>query len=171
VFVDECKSKGYRIAAAAVMPSDIGAFDRALRRLTRPGQRRIHFTNESDASRRALISAVARLRICVVVYQVSGVSDRLARPLCLDALVDDLVGSEVGGLVLERDESVEAADRRIIADALRRRKNRSLHYVHANAHEQPQLWISDMVAWCCYKGGDWRRRVDGLITETRVLEA
>ena len=68
VYVDECKARGYYIAAAVVMPNNIGGIDKALRKLTRPGQRRIHFTSESDSSRRAILAAVAQLGVQVVIY-------------------------------------------------------------------------------------------------------
>ncbi|WP_228508719.1 hypothetical protein [Herbiconiux sp. VKM Ac-1786] len=65
VFVDECKARGYWIAAAAVMPQDAASAERALRRLTRSGQSRIHFRKESDSSRRRLLSAVCALEVQV----------------------------------------------------------------------------------------------------------
>ncbi|MFF2277905.1 DUF3800 domain-containing protein [Agromyces sp. NPDC058126] len=169
VYVDECKTKGYYIAAAIVMPNNAAQLEKELRKLARPGQRRIHFTNESDSSRRSLISAVEKLGIRGVVYQVKGTTDRIARPLCLEALINDLVTHDARHLILERDESVEVADRRIIAETLRRHDAHELRYQHAAGHEHALLWVSDMIAWCAYKGGDWRRRIEPLIIETRTL--
>lgn len=120
-------------------------------------------------SRRALISAVEKLGIHAVVYQVKGSTDRIARPLCLEALVDDLATQGGSHMILERDASIEAADRRIIAARLRQRGSHELRYQHADAHEHPLLWVSDMIAWCCYKGGDWRRRINPLLVQIRTL--
>jgi hypothetical protein len=171
VYVDECKTKGYYIAAAVVMPHDTRAIDKALRKLTRPGQSRIHFTNESDSSRRRIISEVVKLGIAVVTYHVKGQPDRVARPTRIDALVDDLATAGCAHMILERDESVEAHDRRLIAAALRRNGPCNLRYEHASPNDHALLWVSDMVAWCCYKGGDWLRRVQPIIAETRILVA
>jgi hypothetical protein len=151
------------------MPNDVGAIEKALRKLTRPGQRRIHFTSESDASRKAILAAVARLGLEVVIYQVKGAPDKIARPLCLNALVDDIAAGGSEQMILERDDSVEARDRQVIAAALRRNDHYELRYQHAAPGEHALLWVSDMVAWCCYQGGDWLRRAGPLIIETRVL--
>jgi len=171
VYVDECKAKGYYIAAAVVMPQDASRVDKALRVLNRPGQRRIHFTNESDSSKRKILSEVAKLGISVIVYQVKGEPDRAARPLCLNALIEDLTAAECARLIIERDESLERADRQLIAAALRRTGGHGLRYEHAAPNEHPLLWVSDMVAWCCYKGGDWLRRVGTIVVETRTLSS
>ncbi|MCS5716075.1 hypothetical protein NVV95_16135 [Herbiconiux sp. CPCC 205716] len=165
VFVDECKARGYWIAATAVAPGDAAAVEKALRRLTRPGQSRIHFRKESDSSRRQLVAAVCAMEVEVVLYLVSGCSDRVARPLLLTSLVGDLVASEASQLVLERDESAEAADRTHIASALRSTPGAGLQYRHVSPGECPLLWVSDLVAWCAHRGGDWRRRVSPLITD------
>ncbi|MFE4467625.1 hypothetical protein ACFRFH_02310 [Leifsonia sp. NPDC056824] len=169
MYVDECKAKGYYIAAAVVMPHDAAALDRTIRTLNRPGQRRIHFTKESDSSKRKLISEVLRLELTVVVYQVRGQPDRAARPLCIDALVDDLVTAECAHLILERDASLEKADRQMIAAALDRNGGYALRYEHTAPNDHALLWISDMVAWCCYKGGEWHRRVQPMIADIKTL--
>ena len=57
----------------------------------------------------------------------------------------------------------------MIAAALRRNGHYELSYQHAAPGDHALLWVSDMVAWCCYQGGDWIRRASPLIVETRVL--
>jgi hypothetical protein len=91
IFVDECKARGYSNVATSAMPHDVLSLEKALRRLTRPGQRRVHFKQESDSSRRALLSALTDLGVQTVVYSVSGLGDKAARKMCLDALIDDAV--------------------------------------------------------------------------------
>ncbi|WP_185276416.1 hypothetical protein [Leifsonia shinshuensis] len=46
---------------------------------------------------------MTKLGLAVVVYHVKGQPDRVARPLCIDALVDDLVAAECSHVILERD--------------------------------------------------------------------
>ncbi|CAM5380591.1 hypothetical protein LSHI6S_01898 [Leifsonia shinshuensis] len=72
-------------------------------------------------------------------------------------------------MILERDESIERTDRQLIAAALARNNGFRLGYEHTSPNEHALLWVSDMVAWCCYKGGDWLRRVQPLIVATRTL--
>jgi len=91
--------------------------------------------------------------------------------MCLDALVADAAQSRAAHLILERDASLESADRRILAAAVRRHAAPGLAYRHADPYEEPMLWVSDMVAWCCYRGGDWMRRAQPIIRRRRELAA
>lgn len=170
VYVDESKTHGYFIAAAAVSPADSKAVDRALRQLPRPGQSRIHFTREKDSSRRKLLSQMAELDVQVQLYIVRGQPDKIARTLCLEALVDDLAQSGASRLILERDDSLMVADRRIISDSLSRNNYREqLSFDHVAPTEHATLWVSDAIAWCHQAGGDWIRRASPLVAGTRIL--
>lgn len=164
VFVDESKSRGYFVAAAAAAPNRVQELDRGMRSLTRKGQRRIHFTSESDSSRRSLISRMCELDVSVQLYVVRGESDREARTKCLQALITDVANSGVSRLVLERDDSLMVSDRRTIRQALETLNCRDrLRYEHVSPQEQSLLWVSDAVAWCHQAGGDWVRRASPLV--------
>lgn len=169
LFVDESKAKGYYIAVAAVAPADVVGTDRAIRQLTRPGQRRIHFKSEKDSSRRQLLSQFGALGVKVVVYATKGLSDKDARARCLQALVADATAAEADRLILERDESIMAADRRILREALVDQGYGALQYLHATPTEHALLWVSDAVAWCYQARGDWIRRASPLVTHVRNL--
>lgn len=164
VFVDESKSKGYFVAAAAVRPAEASQIDKDLRKLTRRGQSRIHFSSESEPSRRMLLARMTHLNIRVQLYVVQGHSDRDARRMCLEALVGDLVDSMASRLTLERDDSLVAADRRIIRGALAEKDYLDrLSYQHVAPAEQSVLWVSDAVAWCHQSGGPWTARARPLV--------
>ncbi|MFD6054629.1 hypothetical protein [Agromyces sp. NPDC060279] len=170
VFIDESKARGYYIAAAAVTEHDVIATEKELRQLVRRGQRRIHFVRESDSSRRSLLSRMQSLGVSVQLYTATGLTDRAARKLCLDALVDDLASSGATRLCMERDDSVADADRRIVRNALVRNNYLDgLRYEHAAPQERPLLWVSDAVAWCYQSGGDWLKRAAPLVRGTRRL--
>lgn len=83
-------------------------------------------------------------------------------------MVETALDADVAELVIERDESTEQVDRRLIAELIRRR-GAHLRYRHASPHEHPLLWVSDAVAWCTSHGGDWSRRARSLVGE-RVCE-
>ena len=156
VFVDESKSNGYFVAAAAVSPVDISQVDKDLRKLTRRGQSRIHFSSESQPSRRALLARMTRLNVRVQLYAVRGFPDKDARRMCLEALVADLADAGASRLVLERDDSLVAADRRIIRAALVNKDYLdALTYQHVAPTDHSVLWVSDAVAWCQQAGGQW----------------
>jgi len=63
VFVDESKTMGYFIAAAAVGPENVTTIDKGLRKITRRGQSRMHFKSESDSSRRQLLARMAEMDV------------------------------------------------------------------------------------------------------------
>ncbi len=94
-------------------------------------------------------------------------SDKEARPLSFSALIGEAARDGIDQLIIERDESVEQADRRLIAEILRREGSAGFRYQHAAPHEHPLLWVSDAVAWCYSSGGDWIRRAEAMV-EARV---
>lgn len=136
--------------------------------LLKPGQRRLHFKSESDSRRRQILSRMCELEVRVSVWVVRKKPDKEARPMSLGALVEDAVRDGVAQIFIERDESLERADRRLIASIVRRERASELLYRHVAPHEHPLLWVSDAVAWCYSSGGDWIRRVEPIV-ESRVI--
>jgi len=165
VYVDESKARGYFVVATASAVGDAHASERALRDLLKPGQRRIHF--RSDSRRRQLLSRMCALEVRVAVWVVKQLPDKEARPLSLGMLVEAAARAGASQLIIERDESLERADRRLIAEVIRREGASELLYRHVAPHEHPLLWVSDAVAWCYSNGGDWIRRVESIV-EARV---
>lgn len=163
VYVDESKARGYYVVATATATGDIHASERMLRELLKPGQRRIHFKSESDSRRRQILSRMCALEVRVSVWVVKRRPDREARPLSLGALTEGAVRAGVAQLILERDVSLERADRRLIADTIRRVGSTQMQYRHVAPHDHPLLWVSDAVAWCYSHGGDWVRRVEAIV--------
>ena len=158
--IDESKARGYYVGATAAAVGDVRGCERALRELLLPGQRRLHFKRESDSRRRQILSRMCAVEVRVGVWVVRQLPDREARPLSLGSLVDAAARAGVGQLLIERDVSLESADRRLIAEMLRGRGATSLEYRHAAPHEHPPLWVSDAVAWCYSNGGDWTREAE-----------
>ena len=169
VFVDESKAGSYYIAAAVISPADVTATRSAIKSLRYKGSSSVHFKSERDATRRAFLKGAAQTGVKTVVYVVSGQPDKLARPACLEALIQDLCEAEAERLVLEQDDSLAAADRRIIHAELKARGNTGLEYRHMRRTEEPLLWVGDAVAWCFQKGGPWRTEAEPLIGEVRRL--
>jgi len=168
VFVDETKARDYIMAAAAVLPRDVTAGRKLLRSLLLPGQERIHFTHEKDPRRRQILAAMCELNVKVHVY-VARTRDHVAgRGACMKAILDDVLESGAVYLTIERDESVCVPDRRLMAERFRLEEN-APHYRHLPAKSEPLLWISDGVAWCYQRGGEWRRLCDPLVHVVREL--
>jgi hypothetical protein len=169
VFVDETKSSGLLLTAAAVLPGDLTTARRTIRALVLPGQRRLHFIHESDGRRKKILDVILELRPAVTLYDGSAHPWRRQREACLEALVADLAADGSGMLVLERDDSVLDLDRRLLYQRVRQLGCADvLRYEHHRAHEEPLLAVPDAIAWCWQRGGHWRSRVRELVN-VRVL--
>lgn len=90
----------------------------------------MHFKGEKDAVRSAFLDGAATTGVQTVLYVVKGQPDKVARRACLEALVDDLCASNAGRLVIEQDDSLARADRRLISTRLRKHGVTDLAYVH-----------------------------------------
>ncbi|GGO94393.1 hypothetical protein GCM10011584_35320 [Nocardioides phosphati] len=168
VFVDETKARDYVMAAATVMPGDVNPARKILRGLLLPNQQRIHFTKEKDPRRKQLLTAMCQLDVQVHLY-VARTRDHVAgRQACMKAILDDTLRLGATKLVLERDESLQEADRRFISDRFRLELD-SPEYLHLAPKDEPMLWVSDAVAWCQQRGGDWRTLCADLVASTRHL--
>ncbi|MBP2339480.1 hypothetical protein JOF41_005658 [Saccharothrix coeruleofusca] len=134
----------------------------AMRRLTKPGQRRVHFNDEGDRRRREVLSRIEDFGLRGLIWHCRESNDVRARQVCLTDVVPHLVDPGVSRLVLESCQHQDAEDRRVLAGAVRKAGG-GLSYAHFKPAEDPVLWISDALAWCYGAGGDWRRRVSGLL--------
>lgn len=168
VYVDESKARGYYLVATSADVNKLKDSEKGLRSLLKPRQRRIHFKNENDSRRRQILSLMSKLELRVTVFVCQGVTDKVARVLCLEALVGMAVESEIFTLVIERDESLVQSDKRIIAGILMSQDS-VLDYQHVGPHEHPLLWVSDAVAWTFTSGGDWLRRSSPIVDEVIYL--
>lgn len=164
LFVDESKSKGYTMVAAVVVPSDQAALRRDVRALVLPGQRRLHFTSESDSRRRRILATLERLGMQAYVVHSDHKHEATGRAECIRDLVAIAARDGHDRIVLERDVSIEHADKKVLYDAVQQLNVRDVvTYTHETAHQEPLLWIADAIAWSYAKGGDWRRRVQPMI--------
>jgi hypothetical protein len=164
LFVDESKSKGYVMVAAVVVPSDQTTLRREVRALVLPGQRRLHFTSESDSRRKQILAKLERLGVLAHVVHSDLRHEASGREACLRDLVAIAAREGHDRIVLERDVSIEHADKKVLYDAVHRLSLRDvLTYAHETAHQEPLLWIADAIAWSYAKGGDWRRRAQPMI--------
>lgn len=172
LFVDESKSKGYTMVAAVVVGEDIATIRQEIRALVLRGQRRIHFTKESDPRKRLVLARLVELKVQAHVFHCDAKSDARGREACLVGLVSHAAKHAHTRIVLERDESVEQADRRILYREVERHGiGGAVTYGLETAHQEPLLWIADAIAWSHTKGGEWRRRIRPLIASSTKLPA
>ncbi|MEU4384956.1 hypothetical protein [Promicromonospora sp. NPDC023805] len=168
--MDETKSGRFIVVVAAVSGSALGNARKDLRQQLRAGQRSLHFTKESNSSRRAVLKIIADLPIEVTVYRVIGkLGSHDSRELCIRALAHDAVTAQPRRIVLERDDSLQVHDERWLYEELGPGNRRDTEYQHLNRHNDPMLWVPDAVAWCIQKGRPWLDEVSDLIVRTVEL--
>lgn len=171
VFCDESKAGGFRLAAVAVKPCDLNALRATISDLRLPGQRRLHFANESDGRRRKVIKTLAHAGVRATVYDAPRYrTEKEARDAIIGHLTDDVAAMGAARLVLERDDPVVASDRQIIIEHLTKSDSlETVRYDHQRAHEEPLLSVPDAVIWCWAKGGSWRRGLGALVADVVVV--
>ena len=164
VFVDESRrGSTYLLVAGAFQPDCLTRARMTLRGLCLAGQRRVHFKDEGSSRRREIISRLELLGAVATVY-TSQASGESARQRCLERLVNDLLDIGARRLVLESRASGDRLDQRVLRAAIGKQPSGTgLTYEHLQPHEEPLLWVPDVVAWCFGNGGDWRRRVAPLV--------
>ncbi|WP_157524300.1 hypothetical protein [Jiangella alkaliphila] len=161
-FVDESVAGRYIIAVVLIPASEVAAARRFMRGLLTGGQKRIHFSHESDRRRARILTGIESLGAEHRVYSTKNA--RPARLACLERLVPDLAAAGVQRLVIERDDSLVEADRRLLYQAGLDYAP-ELAYTHLRAKEDLLLCVPDAIAWCWSRGGQWRARVAAYTTE------
>jgi hypothetical protein len=171
-FVDESSRQGYLVCAVVLAPTVLTSTRRDLKALCLPGQQRIHMKSEGASRRRTILSAVARMNIQALMYEVPAGrrSERIARDDCLRSLIPDLLRFEVGRLMIESCDQ-NHRDIQVVSDAVAKAgAHESLEYLHGAPGSEPLLWLPDIIAWAYGRGGDWFRRTGDLVVEVKRLE-
>lgn len=161
-FVDESITSAYVFAAVIVPAHHVADGRRVMRKLLGRGQKRTHFYKESDARRSQILDGIESLDADVRVYVAKKV--RSARMDCLSRMVPNLAAAGVTRLILERDDSLVDADRKMLY-GLTRDGVPHMVYAHLRAKEDELLWAPDAIAWCWSRGGQWRHRVGAYVAE------
>jgi hypothetical protein len=168
VFVDESKSAGYITAATYVEANMVATARRAVARLRLPGAERLHFIHERDARRKQILEQLLATGVRARIYIARTTNQPLGRRETLTALVNDALRTNVQRIVLEQDDSVLAADRRLLTPLIGR-TNRQAQFEHVRSRSEPLLWPSDAAAWCWQRGGTWIERSRPLIDAVQVV--
>ncbi|MGL5859596.1 MAG: hypothetical protein ACRC35_14565 [Angustibacter sp.] len=116
VFLDECKTPQYLMAATVVGSNSISTCREQLRQLRVPGTARVHFHTERAAVRSQFLDRVTTLAadhdLSVNLYITRAGRELDRRLTILDRVVADCVRDDVARLVLEVDESTRVHDER-----------------------------------------------------------
>lgn len=167
-FVDEsARGQTYIVCAAIVDPGQLRPVRQQLRGLLLPGQRELHFKFEKVSRQRLIADRIGALPVGVRVYVATchRKQQEAARQRCLELIVGDLLARRAQRLVLDTRGHRDTVDRLTLYRALGRKPSRTeLTYEHEDSVAECLLWIADAVAWCYGAGGQWRQRVEPVIT-------
>ena len=132
----------------------------ALQKLLLPGQRRLHFVDESKQRRQKCLQVIAELPVRARIY-TSNYDEPIARNLLLEHLLNDLIPLRCERLVIESRGAVQdSRERKRIASLITQNSPTPFTYHHMQPHEEPLLWVPDAIA-CAYGAGrEWRSLVD-----------
>jgi hypothetical protein len=169
-FVDESKRRDYLLIAATVDASDLDRVRKLLAELLLGRERRLHMKNENDRRKRSIAAAIAGSGITATVYDAGRryPTELERRAACLAALVDDAAVRGDERLLLEQDDTLLSWDNQRLIEATRAAGCRNtLRYEHHKTSAEHLLALPDAIGWCWAKGGDWRRRIQPVITVVR----
>lgn len=130
---------------------------------------RVHFHNESTGRRREILTRFAEYPIsafAVVCHRNHGVTEFLARELCLSTVVERLQNDEVPHLVIESRHD-DREDHLTVPRV--RRAEPPLIWEHRLGAEESLLWIADGITWAVGAGAVWRQLIDPILRDVIEL--
>lgn len=173
LFVDESKVAGFRFFVVEIDSAHVSNARRRVRALAAPNARRFHAANEKSERKLNALNVVSTLAAQFLVIEVPGMYPwPQAREVGLSCVIARALEIGAARVVIERDDTNLARDRRTASAALRgRATNERPVYVHMRAFEEPLLWVPDLIVWCWSKDGHWRRELSrrGIVVEERPL--
>ena len=171
VFIDECKSKKFTLIAVFVDVPLIPEIRKALMSHRLKGQGRIHFVDESNSRRKAILATLQKLDFETKFFVTEDDQESQARKRCLEALVASLQPDADYQIWLELDENHLVLDRQTLSSAMAALKiSDRVDYRHETARSQALLWIPDALGWVRNRGGEWAQVLGSLPHEVNILD-
>jgi hypothetical protein len=73
-------------------------------------------------------------------------------------------------LILEHDTSTQKPDETLLRTRIRSLDPpMELRFDHLRAHQECLLALPDAIAWCWARGGQWRTKVEGIVSDIRKV--
>lgn len=165
-YVDESKRGPYLMCAFVTDPGQRGQVAAVLNQIRKPGAPRIHMKNESDSTRRAVLSALSDLQVQSTMF-VSRIKPMVTARAAIieDGIWPHIRREQITRLILEPEAGQDERDRRQLYQLAQRDKVTDLSYDHLPPITEPMLWVPDAIAWAYGAGGNWRQRAYPVITQ------
>jgi hypothetical protein len=173
LFVDESKVDGFRFVIMQIDSAHVADARRRVRALAAPNALRFHAANETSERKLRALDVVSALPARLVVIEVPRTYPWPgARELGFSCVIARAVDVGATRVVIERDDTNLARDRRTASAALRNlASDERPAYIHLRAFEEPLLWVPDLIAWCWSKDAHRRRELSrrGILVEERPV--
>jgi len=171
VFIDECKSKKFTLVAVFVDLQLIPEVRKSLMSHRLKGQSRIHFVDESNSRRKAILATLRRHEFQTKFFVTEHDQESQARKRCLEALVASLQPGVSYQIWLELDENHLMLDRQTLSSAMTALNiSDRVDFRHETSRNQALLWIPDALGWVRNRGGEWAQILGSLQHEVNNLD-
>lgn len=167
-FADESKQGAYILAVFVIPMAEYGRARAKLWSLAQAiGRTPPHFHSLRPAQRNQVMKFLAEEFPKSVTLHISGARySSSARQHCIESAINQLAAFNIDRFVLEQDRTIEKLDRSTIHSALSRSGHLgALEYGHADARNEPCLWVPDAVAWCWQRGGQMKETARPVIAD------
>lgn len=173
-YIDESTQNDYLVVCSVVASNDVDSVRKTMRGLLLSGQRSLHMKDEKKPQRQnTIIQTVTGLDVAVTVYCAKPADHSGhcgARDACLRQTAADGVALGIQRMVLDRNDNFEQRDKRsiIVGASAAGVSEVPFDYHHMARHEEPLLWIPDVLGWCYARGGRRRAQVVSTVQVTTL---
>lgn len=166
-YVDESKRGPYLMCAFVTEPASRKRVVAELNRIRPPRASRLHMKNESEPTKRAILSALCELGVTSTVYVSRVKPFHTARAAIIEpGIWPQVLAEGIERLILEPEVGQDERDRRqLYRLAAATGMTGRVSYAHLPPTAEPMLWVPDAIAWAYGSGGEWRRRSQPVVVE------
>lgn len=157
IFADESKQVKYIFGVCLAESWVLEETRKSLSGLVFPGQRSLHFGNESDSRRHQLLKIMLALPCRFLILESEEKNSIEGRRVGLRQIIKLANSLEVDHITIERDDSSYLSDAQLLrAEYLDRTLPERRRFEIVPRHQEPLLWVADGLAWSHQRGGRFR---------------
>jgi len=166
VFLDESISNDSYFVVTSEVPTAVCRQVRtSMRKFSKKVGRAVHMYQAPPQLKKKALQTVLEMNAEHVIFTIS-TSSRTnidCRMRCLEAVINYFADSDVAVLTLDRSNTM-GRDAKVLSN-FKTIQERFVTYRHIASHQEPLLWLPDIVAWSYARGGHWRESVRPIIRE------
>ena len=134
-----------------------------LKKLRRGQARTVHFAEDQDSVKTALLRVMRDHEVRAVVVEAPRHRTReQPRDVVLRQVARASLAYEARMITLDRDDSRVTRDNKVLFEELSKAE---IQYCHRKSYEEPLLWTADAIAWAWHRDRHWRARVEEFVVD------